>query len=155
MGEEEITVKVKEDKQEKPVTEEDIQQKLILYQLLERQGESLKQQLQLIEQRLLELNSTKEAIDNIKPKQGDIMIPLGSGIYTKGQTTGELIADLGSGVMLNKDKTSVKGHVREMTKLMDDSYKEVEKQMLSVIEKMNEIALDVQEMSRKIERKDS
>jgi prefoldin alpha subunit len=155
MGEEEVTVKVKEEKQEKPVTEEDVQQKLILYQLLERQGESLKQQLQLIEQRLLELNSTKEAIDNIKPKPGDIMIPLGSGIYTKGQTTGELIADLGSGVMLGKDKAAVKGHIGEMTKMMDDSYKEVEKQMLSVIEKMNEIALDIQEMSRKIEKQAS
>ncbi len=151
MGEEEITVKVKEDN-EKPVTEEDIQQKLILYQLLERQGESLKQQLMLIEQRLLELNSTKDAIENIKPKQGEVMIPLGSGIYTKGHTTGELIADLGSGIMLGKDKTSVKGHIGEMTKIMDDSYKEVEKQMLSVIEKMNEIALDIQNMSRKIEK---
>lgn len=149
--EEEVTVKVKESK-EKPVTEEDVQQKLILYQLLERQGESLKQQLMLIEQRLLELNSTKEAIENIEPKQGEVMIPLGSGIYTKGQTTGELIADLGSGVMLNKDKTSVKGHIGEMTRMMDDSYKEVEKQMLSVVEKMNEIALDVQEMSKKIQK---
>jgi len=149
---EEVTVKVKDEKPAKQVTEEDVQQKLILYQLLERQGESLKQQLQMIEQRMIEINSTKDAIENINNKAGDIIIPLGSGIYTKGQTTGELISDLGSGIMLNKNKTDVKKHIEDMTNNIEKAHKEAEKQIMSVVEKMNEIAFDVQEMSKKVQK---
>jgi len=150
---EEVTVKVKEEKSGKQITEEDVQQKLILYQLLERQGEALKQQLQMIEQRMFEINNTKEAIESIKSKAGEIMIPLGSGIYTKGQTTGELISDLGSGIMLNKDKASVKKHINDMASAIERGHKEAEKQIISIVEKMNEIAFDVQEMSKHIEKK--
>ena len=150
---EEVTVKVKEEKPGKVVTEEDVQQKLILYQLLERQGEALKQQLQMIEQRMLEINNTKEAVENIESKAGDIMIPLGSGIYTKGQTTGELISDLGSGVMLNKDKADVKKHIHKLSKNIENTREDVEKQVISIVEKMNEIASNVQEMSKNVQKK--
>lgn len=146
---EEITVKVKDEKPKKTFTEEDIQQKIIVYQLLERQAEALKEQMIMVEQRMLEVKSTREAVDGMKSEESDIMIPIGSGVYKTGSLKGKkLIVDIGSGIMLTKDKTSVSKYIQDALAELEKGHGQVEKQFMSVIEKLNETALDIQEMSR-------
>ena len=66
-----------------PEMSQDIQEKFVLYQLLNQRLEEIKQHATIIQQKMIEVETTKIAIGGIKDvnEEKDILIPLGSGFF--------------------------------------------------------------------------
>ena len=111
-------------KEKEPTKEEiEIQQKLLVFQLLQNQMEQLKQQLLLLENRMLEIESAKQAIDELKPSgsEKDTIVPLGSGFYIQGKVMGgKILSDIGAGILSERNN-------REANLLLEERRKEIEK----------------------------
>lgn len=128
--------------------EQEIQQKLVLYQLLTQRIEQLNEQARLIEQRLLELETTRQALADLgKAKQGsEVLIPLGSGCYTYGMTGDfrKLLLDMGAGVMMNKSPAEAGKAIEEKKAEIEEMSQALQKEANDIVEKMNELVPELQ-----------
>lgn len=132
--------------------QQEMQQKLILYQLFSQRLEQLNEQARLIEQRLLEVETTRQALGDLKGlKDGnEVLIPLGSGCYAHGRTGDSgLLMDMGAGVMLEKTP-------EEAGKIMEGKRQETEKFSLAlqsevsdVVNRMNQLGPELQRFLQK------
>jgi prefoldin alpha subunit len=105
-------------------------------QMLDQQIKQYQKQVQLIEQQMVELNSVKENLDDIKKlKQGaEILAPLSSGIFAKAsiKDTNELLVNVGSDVIVKKDVDSAKALIDKQLGEME----EVHTQMQGEVQKL-------------------
>ena len=132
------------------IDEQEVQQKMLIYQLMQKQLEELSQQSVMLEGKLVELESAMQVIDDINKtdNDNDALIPLGSGLYAHGSITGKsILTDIGAGVMVNSD-------FRTAEKLIDERKKEIEKikedldaNIKSVTRKLNEMLPELQEIA--------
>src|SRR3989344_1969679 len=89
-----------------PEMSQDIQEKFVLYQLLNQRLEQIKQHATIIQQKMVEVETTRFALGEMKSIKDtkEILIPLGSGFYTEGKSTPttKILVDLGAGVLAKK-----------------------------------------------------
>jgi prefoldin alpha subunit len=93
------------------------QQKYMELQMMAQQHNQIQKQMQLIQQQIEELNSTKEALDEIS-KAGigkEFLVPVSSGVFVKGQIkdTQKIIVNVGSNVAVDKTIPEAKSMVDE------------------------------------------
>jgi len=96
---------------------ENSQEKYIELQLLSQQIQKLQEQIQILEQQLLELGNVDEGLDEISKseKDGDILTPLGAGIFLKTKLVDEknIILNVGSDICVTKKISDAKQLVKE------------------------------------------
>jgi len=129
----------------------EFQQKMVIYQLMQKRLEELQQQAMLIERKFVELETTKNTISDIeKTEKGrDLFFPLGSGVFVKGTASNDksLMVELGAGLVSVKDTRAAKDFLEKKGKEIENSGKSLEKELKRTVEKLNEIALQLQEMA--------
>jgi prefoldin alpha subunit len=127
----------------------ELQQKLIIYQLMQKRLEELQQQAMLIERRYAELEVARNTISDLEKtkKGGEMFFPLGSGVYAKGNVHEDkaLMVELGAGLVSVKKPRAAQDFLEEKKKEIEASGKDLEKELKTTAEKMNEIAHQVQE----------
>ena len=132
------------------VSQERFQEKLLLFQLMEKQLEALRQQGALAEARVVELETTRAALKDIERlKEGnETLIPLGSGLYTKARITSkEILTELGASVMLEKDIKKAITFLDERKKELEKAAGHIEEQASEVMERLNELGPELQKMA--------
>lgn len=126
----------------------ELQQKLIVYQLMQKRLEELQQKAVLIERRYAELEITKNTISDIEKtkKGGEMFFPLGSGLYVKGSASDDkkLMVELGAGLVSIKGTDAARDFLEEKKKDIENSGKGLEKEMRTTVGKINEIAHELQ-----------
>ena len=135
--------------------QERLQEKLLLFQLMERQMEALRQQGALAEARVVELETTRAALNDIEMlKEGnETLIPLGSGLYTKARITSkEILTELGASVMLEKDIKTATTFLDERKKELEKAAAQIEEQAGEVMERLNELGPELQKMAAQIKK---
>lgn len=128
-----------------------MQQKMLMYQLLERHLGSLRQQAALIENRFMELQNTKQLIEDLqKPGDGELLIPLGSGFFMEGKITDRknTLANVGAGIIAPRDaKTSLEvleAAGKEIEKVAEGARNEMER----VSGQLNQITMEIEAFGR-------
>jgi len=88
------------------MSQEEIQQKYLELQILEQQIGQLQQQAQVLQHQLHELSALKETIGQISQvkENTETLIPLGSGVYVKGEITNtkDLLMNVGANTITEK-----------------------------------------------------
>ncbi len=70
--------------------QKEAQQRVLRYQQLQNRMEMLTSRRELLINRLIEIESTLEALENIDTsKEKEILLPLGSGVYISGRLSGD------------------------------------------------------------------
>jgi prefoldin alpha subunit len=131
-----------------------LQEKLLIYQFLEKQLEALGEQATLLDERSLEVESTRQAIHAIKElgEDNDTLISLGSGLFARSGIKGKrLLAGVGSDVLLEKSVQEAEEFLEARFRELDRAGSEIERQTRDAIEKMNVIAPEIQELNRKVQ----
>jgi prefoldin alpha subunit len=133
--------------------EQKLQEKYILYQLLQQNIESLNQQFGLVENQLVETKISVKLLDDIKKlnAENEILLPLGSGCFGKGKITEKngIIVNLGSGIMVEKTAESAKLFLEKGEKELEKMNLEIKEQMEKIARQMNEIGIDIQNLAKK------
>lgn len=127
--------------------EQELQQKLLLYQLLQAQLEELKKQAALLQARFIEIESTRLAVEDVKKvkENNELLIPLGSGMYVNGKMLkGDLLVDIGAGIMTKKPAAEADTLLETKKKEIESLSENLQKEMMAVIAKINEIGEELQ-----------
>jgi len=135
------------------MADQEIQEKYILYQLLTKNMESLKEQFDVIQREFMEMRSATDSIEEIKKlgSKNEVLIPLGGGCYGKGKITenDSILVGIGSNLFLDEESSSAKKTITERGKELDKVSDEVKERMERVATELNKIGTQIQELSKK------
>ena len=131
-------------------SQEEMQQHYALYQMLQSRLEEIKQQLGIVQTKLVEFENTKAALEAIESAkaQSDVLVPLGSGCYTQGKIDAneKILTDLGVGIMAKKDIASAKEFVEKRKVEMEEASGILQTELIDIANKMNEISAQLQQL---------
>jgi prefoldin alpha subunit len=134
------------------MSKEKLQEKYILYQLLQQNLESLREQLELVERQFIEIKTTEQVLNDLKNRKGsdDVLVPLGSGYYGNGKVMDleTVLVNLGANVMISKKLKAANVFLREREKELERVSKEIQEQMAKVVDQINKTAMDIQKLAR-------
>ena len=125
----------------------------MLYQILSQNMETLKQQLQLIEQQKMEVNVTLDALDDVSKaeKGNDVMLPLGSGVFAEGSISDNdsFNVNIGAGIIVKKNKVELGKFLESRKKEIDNASKQIQMDLEKSSQKIEEIAAELQQAQMK------
>jgi len=132
--------------------DKELQEKIVLYQILQKHLEELRENIINLQRRLIELDSTIESLKDVSKlkENNEILVPIGSGCYLHGKIMDfkKVVTNLGAGVMTHKK-------IEDAIKLVEDNKKEVERlignlqnEMEDVASKIDIIASEIDKISR-------
>src|SRR3989338_1085954 len=128
--------------------QQELQQKFVLYQLLQNRIEELKQQIEMLQQKNMEMETTKFALGEINSmKEGnDVLVPLGSGCYVYGKATNskKILVDIGSGIMTNKPAEEAKNIVEEKREEIEKLVLNLQSELVTAVNTINNLVPDLQ-----------
>lgn len=131
---------------------QEVQQKLVLYQLLQRHLEELRQQALLLERMFIEIETTKQTVSDLKKLKDvdEILVPLGSGFYTHGRVSGtkKFLVDIGASVLVKKNTESMDNVLDDKRKEMENASRELQNEMANTMKKMNELGMELEKMTK-------
>jgi len=137
--------------------EKEMQEKFIIYQLMQKQLESFRGQAAELEKGFFETETTRQAIEDLKKinAENEIMIPLGSGFFVQGKITNRkgVLMSPGSSIMLEKD---IKGGLEAVEKRkadIENASRDLQKQINEVVQKINELGPELEQMVAETRKK--
>lgn len=134
------------------MTEQKLQEKYVLYQLLNQNLESLKKQMEMVEQQSLEVKSTIVSIDDIKAikEDNEVFLPLGSGCYGKGKITSknDVLVNGGAGIFMNQKADKAKLSLKEREKELEKAGETIKEQIERVSRQLNSLGLEIQHLAQ-------
>jgi prefoldin alpha subunit len=137
--------------------EKEIQEKVILYQLLQKHLESLTQNAVMIERRYEEMEATRLALEDIErlKEKNEILVPLGSGFFTYGKITdsGKMLVDAGAGIFMDKDTDSSKRLLEERKQEIEKLAGEMQQEIGDVSSRLNSLAMELEGLSQEPEHR--
>jgi len=135
------------------MSKEKLQEKYVLYQLLNQNLEGLKQQMQLVEQQFIEVKTTMLSIEDLKKmgKKNEIFLPIGSGCYGKGNImeNNEILVNVGAGIFIDKKAAAAKSFLEKRVEELEKASDEIQAQMERIAKQMNELGFEIQELAKK------
>ena len=124
---------------------EEIQQRFMELQNMEEQIKLIQQHILTMNRQIIELNMLENSLDEIKGTEvnTDILIPLGSGIFTKAKLLDnkEVVMGVGANV-------SVKKTILEAKKVIKNQVEEMQKIMGQAEEQLQQIAVEAQHIQK-------
>lgn len=138
-------------KQEK--YEQEMQQKLILYQLLQKHLEELSNQAGMLESKLIEIETTSGTLSDLMgvKERDELVFPLGSGCYGYGRLDdkGKIMVDIGAGNLLNKTPTQAATFLEEKKEEIRKLSERLVREVSEVSSRLNSLAEEIQKESDK------
>lgn len=127
---------------------DDMQNKIVQFQVLESNLKALQEKAEEISQRVEEMQGTKVAIEELKQmKPSSALIPLGSGNFVAGriESTDEVIVGVGGGIAIKKKR-------EEAIAVLDDTLKELEKALDDIRGQSMTIAMQLERLQEELEK---
>ncbi len=130
----------------------DLQEKFVLYQLLNQRLEEIKQHATIIQHKLLEFETSKNALIELKDVKADseMLIPLGSGLFTHGKSGSQekILVDLGAGIIAKKSLEDASGFIDKKKKEVEDAVQVLQMEANAITAKLNEIVPELQKAAQ-------
>ena len=104
--------------------DEDVQKKLVEYQLIDQHLKQMKGQLEMAEQQMVEALATLQSLEDFSrlDKDEEILVPVNNGIFAKAtlKKGSKVLLNVGASVVVDKS-------VEDAKKLVDTQRREIEK----------------------------
>lgn len=130
----------------------EIQQKLIIYQLMQKRMEELQQHAMLLERRFMEIEITKQAISDMEKlgENSELFFPLGSGVYARGKVaaTKDMMIEAGAGLMLKRSPEAAGKLLDAKVSDIEKSGKELQEEINRTAARMNGIAGELNRLAK-------
>lgn len=129
-----------------------LQEKALMYQLLNAQLEELSSQFLHLNDRMLELEAAKNALGEMgKVKEGsDMLVPIGAGCYGFGKLgkKGSFMVEIGAGLLEEKPLSGALCAVEERKKEIGNLQERVKAELEGMRMKMDQIGLELNEATQ-------
>jgi prefoldin alpha subunit len=126
--------------------EENPQENIIIYQIMQKQLEHLKEELTMAERRSAESEATRQGIVELKAA-GDVLSPIGSGCYAFSRIADgkHLLVDIGAGVLLKRTPEEAEKIIGERAAELAHLKSELQKEAEKLIGEMNKLAMQIRQ----------
>ena len=126
---------------------DDLQKKVIEFQILDTNLKMLQERAEIINQKLEEFYRSKEAMEGLKnTKPNKTLIPLGSGNFIFGsiENCEDVIVEAGGGVAIKKNR-------EDAIKILEGKIKELENSLGEIIKQSSAFVLQIEKVQQEIE----
>jgi prefoldin alpha subunit len=134
----------------------EMQEKVLVYQILQNQMEELSKQAALLEAKVNELGVTEAALDEIKGvKEGsETLVPLGAGVYGHGRLVekDKVMVDVGAGIVAKKTINETLSVVRGRMEETEAVGKKLQGEIDKITEYMNQTLADIQKLGEEAKK---
>jgi prefoldin alpha subunit len=137
-------------------TQKQLQEKVILYQLMQKQLEELSQNAMLIDRKYAEFDLTRQALDDVEglKEKNEILIPLGSGMFSAGKVTEKkIVTEIGAGILLEKDPASARAFIDEKKKEIEKLAQEMQGEIVGISSSLNSLSNEIEGLSAEARQK--
>ena len=128
-----------------------IQEKVLVYQILQNQLEEFTKQATVLETRLNELEMTENSLREMKNARTDseTLFSLGGGCYGHGKLLdkNKFMIDIGAGIMANKKLPEALALIGTRKKEIENVTMKLQVEMEKVANSMNQIGIDLQKLN--------
>ncbi len=127
----------------------ELQQKVLTYRILQSHLEQIRREAELIERRYIEIEATRQFLEDMKSSKADteILLPVGNGMFAKGKLTDKkLLMDIGAGILSNKSSTDAESVVHESKAEIEATVKKLNDEMQSTVKKLNDLTPEIQRL---------
>lgn len=130
----------------------ELEEKVVAFRILESRLEALLKQREMISNKLLEIQSTLNSIDEME-KSNDILFSIGSEAYATGKIADKntLIVEVGANVALEKTVKEGKEILNTRKAELEGAMKEVQKGISEASTMINQLGPEIQAMSENLE----
>lgn len=136
---------------------QDVQEKIVIYQILQKRAEEINQQLLLLQNQFVEIETSKQGVSELKKvkKDNDILIPLGSGCFINGKVTdlSKLLVDIGAGVMTKKSTNEAISALEKKGADVERAMTQLQIEINSISAEMHKILPELQKAAQDAEKK--
>jgi len=138
-------------KEEQRKGQKELQQKMLAYRILESRIDSLMKQREFLANKLVEMQTTLESIDEIEKSKEDVLFPLGSAAYTFGRVTdkNKMIVEVGADVAIEKNFTEARDILNERKNDMENALTTVQRNIQEASESLQILEPEIQQMLQK------
>ena len=130
---------------------EELQKKLIELQILDANLKALQERANMINQKLEELQKTRNAIEELKiTKPNKALIPLGSGNFVYGsiENCEEIIVGVGSGVAIKKKRENALEILEKRIKDLENNLNDVLKQSSAFVMQLEKVQQEIEKLQK-------
>jgi prefoldin alpha subunit len=130
---------------------EDMQKKIVQFQILESNLKMLQERAELISQRIDEFQKTRYAIEELEStKPGKALIPLGSGNFVTGsvENIDDIIVSVGNDVAIKKDRKGALEILDKKITETENTLNDITKKSQVIIQGLEEIQMEIEEMQK-------
>jgi len=126
----------------------ELQEKALAYRILESRLETLSKQRDLVVQRMVELESTIESVEEVQKSKEEVLFPLGSSAYTFGKPkVDKMIIEVGAGVALEKTPEEAVAVLKDRENEIENVLKNIQAQMVDTVNRLEILGLEVEELA--------
>lgn len=129
------------------MTNQELQQKYLEYQLIARQLNMLNQQLELINNKINELNVLVQSMDEINSlkKEHEILVPVGPGILVNAsiKNTNDVLMNIGANIVVKKSVANSKEIIEMQIKELEQALGQTEKEIIDLNTEIDSIKKDL------------
>ena len=132
------------------MSEKELQQKMMEYQMLEEKFKQMNQQRELFAAKMMELEQTKQIVEEMKKskKEDDVLIPLGSGLFLPGKINKKekMVIGIGADIIVEKDSEGVNKILEERKEILENGMENLQNNMLQIAQELQKIQTEFQKM---------
>lgn len=124
-----------------PSNEEELNRLAIQAQLLQRQGQAVQNQLDVMQTSISDLNATIDTLDNLSKAQKMGLLPIGSGAYITCQKveTDQVLLSVGAGVIVNKKASEASDILKKRLKNIGEAFDRSQKNLVLINQQLQDL----------------
>ena len=133
--------------------EKELQEKVFTYRLMEARLDGLVKQRDMLINKVMELQSTLNSIDDLK-SDGEVMFPIGGEAYKIAKTIDKdkLIVAIGANVALEKDTEEGKAILNKRKSELENFINQVQQEIVKVSKAANQLGPEIQELAKQFQQ---
>jgi len=127
-----------------------IQEKILIFQILQGQLEELSNQATLAGAKMAEIEEAQSVLRDVKgiPANNDALIPIGAGCFAHGKMAGsdKFLVEVGAGYMMNRSPEEALALLEEKKKEIEKVGEKINAEMERLATYINKLGLDIQKL---------
>ena len=133
------------------MSEKELQEKILSYKLLEARADGVVKQRDFIINKIMELQSTLNSIDEIGKSDGEVLFPVGGEAYKAGKVVDNdrIVVEIGAGVALEKSTKEGKATLEKRKNELESSVNQLQQELIRISGSMNKLGPEIQNLINK------
>jgi prefoldin alpha subunit len=127
-----------------------LEEKILTYRILEARLNALTRQRNLIVNKIIEIESTLQSIDEIEKSDREMLFSLGSEAYATGKITDKkkIIVEVGANIALEKSIEEAKKTLRKRRGELENSLNAVQNEIINISSFLQVLAEEIRKLTR-------